>query len=194
MCSFIFFSCSKIVFNSSLHSLSDISILVIYCRNLVNSDFASSSESRDACVEAWKSNPHSLRTTKGGDDVEALSTKVQVGRMSTAETISTSTPSKSDFAASPGSNTNALATMFHRHLLLTVKDPVLYFGRCAVILVTNCIFAFVYWNARGTSQQQVPYQLWLFMWFMVSTLMYKTSIFETIFIAYFSLHVSLCTF
>ncbi|KAL7529864.1 hypothetical protein ACHAXR_004156, partial [Thalassiosira sp. AJA248-18] len=129
--------------------------------NLVNSDFASGSESREVCVEAWKSDPHPFKT-KRVVDVKAGATKDQVMRqMSTAETIGSISGGKSDFT--PGSS---LATMFHRHLLLTVNDPVLYLGRCAVILVTNCIFAFVYWNARGTSQQQVPNQTWLFIWFM----------------------------
>ena len=146
-------------------------------RNLVNSDFASSTESRDVCVDAWKSNPCPLKTKI--DDVEAVASKskIQTTRVMSTVTVTTTTSTstygpkakRNDSDSSKSTGTGAFATMFHRHLLLTVKDPVLYLGRCAVILVTNCIFAFVYWNARGASQQQVAYQVWLFMWFMVST-------------------------
>ena len=125
----------------------------------MNSDFASC-EAREVCVEAWKTDPHP-RVVK----IETGTTSNKVmSRLSTVETVD-SIPNVVNHNLGT-LRVSSFITMFHRHLLLTVKDPVLYLGRCAVIFVTNCIFALVYWNARDKDQQQATNQVWLFMWFM----------------------------
>ena len=58
-----------------------------------------------------------------------------------------------------------LAIMFRRHSCLIVRDPVLYLGRCVMILITNIVFAFVYWNARKWDQSQAPNKHFLNIWF-----------------------------
>lgn len=58
-----------------------------------------------------------------------------------------------------------LAIMFRRHSSLIVRDPVLYLGRCVMILITNLVFAFVYWNARKWEQSQAPNKHFLNIWF-----------------------------
>lgn len=55
--------------------------------------------------------------------------------------------------------------MFRRHATLIFRDPVLYLGRCIMILVTNIVFAFVYWNAREYDQSQVSNKHFLNIWF-----------------------------
>lgn len=58
-----------------------------------------------------------------------------------------------------------LMIMFRRHASLIVRDPVLYLGRCVMILITNVVFAFVYWNARKWEQSQAPNKHFLNIWF-----------------------------
>ena len=58
-----------------------------------------------------------------------------------------------------------LVVMFRRHASLIVRDPVLYLGRCVMILMTNLVFAFVYWNARKWEQSQAPNKHFLNIWF-----------------------------
>ena len=55
--------------------------------------------------------------------------------------------------------------MFRRHFLLIARDPVLYVGRACIILLTNLVFAFVYWNARVFDQSQVINKHFLNIWF-----------------------------
>lgn len=54
--------------------------------------------------------------------------------------------------------------MFRRHGALIARDPVLYLGRCLMILVSNLIFAFVYWNAREYDQSQAVNKHFLNTW------------------------------
>lgn len=57
-----------------------------------------------------------------------------------------------------------LKIMFRRHAALVVRDPVLYLGRCVMILVSNLIFSFVYWNAREYDQSQAANKHFLNLW------------------------------
>lgn len=59
-----------------------------------------------------------------------------------------------------------LKIMFRRHGKLIVRDPVLYVGRCAIILVTNLVFGFVYWNARTYEQDQALNKFFLNIWYV----------------------------
>jgi len=56
--------------------------------------------------------------------------------------------------------------MFRRHALLIVRDPILYLGRMAIFFFSNLFFAFVYFNARGMSQEQVLNKVWIAIWFI----------------------------
>ena len=58
-----------------------------------------------------------------------------------------------------------LKVMFRRHVALILRDPVLYLGRCVMILITNLVFAFVYWNARKWDQSQAANKHFLNIWF-----------------------------
>ena len=55
--------------------------------------------------------------------------------------------------------------MFRRHFLLIARDPVLYIGRAIIVLATNLVFAFVYWNARTFDQSQAINKHFLNIWF-----------------------------
>ena len=55
--------------------------------------------------------------------------------------------------------------MTKRHGLLIVRDPILYLGRCVIFLVSNSLFAFVYWNSRPNTQDQAINKFWLCIWF-----------------------------
>jgi hypothetical protein len=57
-----------------------------------------------------------------------------------------------------------LQVMFRRHATLIVRDPILYLGRCIVVLITNLLFAFVYWKSRDYLQAQAPNKYFLNLW------------------------------
>eukprot|EP00656_Telonema_subtile_P050491 TRINITY_DN6551_c0_g1_i1.p1 TRINITY_DN6551_c0_g1~~TRINITY_DN6551_c0_g1_i1.p1 ORF type:complete len:557 (-),score=114.32 TRINITY_DN6551_c0_g1_i1:55-1725(-) len=59
-----------------------------------------------------------------------------------------------------------LRALFSRSALLVFKDPVVYFGRSAMMLLANCFFSVVYVHARNRTQEQVLNRLWLMMWFV----------------------------
>ncbi|CAB9505534.1 Putative white-brown complex homolog protein 30 [Seminavis robusta] len=59
-----------------------------------------------------------------------------------------------------------LQIMFRRHFKLIIRDPVLYVGRMVMILISNLVFAFVYWNARDYLQSQVPNKHFINIWFV----------------------------
>lgn len=59
-----------------------------------------------------------------------------------------------------------LKIMFRRHSRLIVRDPVLYLGRCGIVLVTNLVFGFVYWNARTNEQDQALNKYFLNIWYV----------------------------
>jgi ABC-2 type transporter len=56
--------------------------------------------------------------------------------------------------------------MLRRHFMMVYRDPILYIGRTLVFLITNMIFAFVYWNARVFTQNQALNKMWVTVWFM----------------------------
>lgn len=58
-----------------------------------------------------------------------------------------------------------LGIMIHRHGLLIARDPILYIGRCVAGLFFNIFFAFVYWNAREYTQEQLLNKMWIHIWF-----------------------------
>jgi len=57
-----------------------------------------------------------------------------------------------------------MGIMMRRHTTLVLRDPILYLGRCLIIFLTNCVFAFVYWNARDFSQEQATNKMWVAVW------------------------------
>jgi ABC-type multidrug transport system ATPase subunit len=64
---------------------------------------------------------------------------------------------------------NELQIMFRRHFQLVVRDPILYLARLIMFLVSNAIFAFVYWKARENKQDQVINKVWIIIWFISVT-------------------------
>ena len=56
--------------------------------------------------------------------------------------------------------------MFRRHLTMILRDPILYIGRCFIFLISNLIFAIVYWNARDFTQDQALNKMWVSIWFV----------------------------
>ena len=111
--------------------------------DLVNADF-SSPEEVDSILNKWKekSPQHSSFFHVADDDVQ----EGVVGGI---------TRSCGD----------ELSIMFRRHSRLIVRDPVLYVGRAFIILITNLVFAFVYWNARKFEQSQAINKHFLNIWF-----------------------------
>jgi ABC-type multidrug transport system ATPase subunit len=56
--------------------------------------------------------------------------------------------------------------MLRRHFVLVYRDPILYIGRSLVFLVSNLIFAFVYWAAREPLQEQALNKMWITIWYI----------------------------
>lgn len=56
--------------------------------------------------------------------------------------------------------------MFRRHFTMVFRDPILYIGRALVFLVSNLIFAFVYWSARDPIQSQALNKMWVTIWYI----------------------------
>lgn len=78
--------------------------------------------------------------------------------------------------------------MFRRHAALIFRDPVLYLGRAIMILVTNLVFAFVYWSARDFDQSQAVNKHFLNIWFAgVATNSESTRLFRYILVFEMSL-------
>jgi len=64
--------------------------------------------------------------------------------------------------------------LLQRHFKIVYRDPVLYLGRCIVALVMNCVFAFVYNNAKKNTQDQTMNKAWLCVWYMTIPVMFGT--------------------
>jgi hypothetical protein len=68
-----------------------------------------------------------------------------------------------------GGPSNSLAReiciLFRRQSVNMLRDPI-YLGRCAMFLVVNSLIAFVYWNTRPFTQDQVVNKIWLSLWFV----------------------------
>ena len=124
--------------------------------NLINTDFTPSVSSRgahprDVCVDAWISDP----SPRGQLDEEACISKqvperVNGGLRSVPANISRRDIGNSqegsvqlDPPAITSSSSSQLKAMIQRHWLLIVKDPILYLGRCVVMLFTNSAFSLV---------------------------------------------------
>jgi hypothetical protein len=59
-----------------------------------------------------------------------------------------------------------ISIMFRRHVLLIIRDPILYIGRCFVFLIMNFIFALVYLSARDWDQDQAANKMWINIWWV----------------------------
>ena len=71
-----------------------------------------------------------------------------------------------------------MQVMLRRHFVLVYRDPILYIGRSFVFLVSNLIFAFVYWSAREPVQEQALNKMWIIIWYLsVSTNMGVVAVF-----------------
>ena len=118
--------------------------------DLVNSDF-SRDEDVKAILDAWEeqygNSTHHSSKQKMNDNDE---TDVQDGVVKVK-----GTPLATE-----------IGVVFSRHARLIVRDPILYVGRCVIFLFMNSIFSFVYWNARGNSQDQVFNKFWIQVWFV----------------------------
>lgn len=147
--------------------------------NLINTDFTPIISScgihpRDVCVDAWASDP----SPRGQFDEEACISeqmpdrvygslqRVQNNISQVSERRISQRNLQLDSPTVKPSSFSQLKAMIQRHWLLIVKDPILYLGRCVVMLVTNSAFSLVYWNARRKDQEQAPNHVWLFMWWM----------------------------
>jgi len=62
--------------------------------------------------------------------------------------------------------TEEMSVMLRRHFTLVIRDPILYLGRCVIFLVSCLIFAFVYWNSRDFTAEQVLNKMWVTVWFV----------------------------
>jgi len=119
--------------------------------DLVNADF-STAEEVDTILDTWEdrrpdgnNTPGSFHGTTKADDSDV------------AEGID-------DPARRP--LVREIAIMFRRHVTLILRDPILYLGRSVIFMVTNMVFAFVYWNARVYSQDQATNKLWVAIWYI----------------------------
>ena len=111
--------------------------------DLVNSDFSEESEVT-AVLDAWEEHKAASSHHPSGkiefDGQEGI-VKVQRAHLSTE-----------------------IAIMFHRHLQLIVRDPILYVGRCVIFLLMCLVFALVYLNARENTQEQSLNKFWILIW------------------------------
>lgn len=110
--------------------------------DLVNADFSSEGEVVKL-LDAWEErSPDMTASVSGHDDAEPDG--VTGGRHR--------------------SFMNEVKIMFRRHATFIFRDPVLYLGRCVMILFTNLIFSFVYWSAREYDQTQAVNKHFLNTW------------------------------
>jgi hypothetical protein len=58
-----------------------------------------------------------------------------------------------------------ICILFRRQSVHMLRDPI-YLGRCAMFLVANSFIAFIYWNTRPFTQDQVMNKIWLSLWFV----------------------------
>ena len=58
-----------------------------------------------------------------------------------------------------------LSIILHRHFIMTLRDPVLYLGRCIFFLLSNMVFAAVFWNVRDYTQDQAINLIWVHIFF-----------------------------
>ncbi|CAB9519407.1 Putative white-brown complex homolog protein 30 [Seminavis robusta] len=113
--------------------------------DLVNSDF-SSPEEVDRILNEWEeTNPNRAGSVHGTDNDDDGQKGIAAG-----------------LHRNPCTD---MMIMFRRHARLIVRDPVLYVGRCIIILVTNVVFGFVYWSARVQEQAQAPNKHFINIWF-----------------------------
>ena len=115
--------------------------------DLVNSDF-SSDKDVDRILHQWES-------TKGNINKSAHHAPI----MADDEQSGVADGQKR-------ANAKEVVIMFRRHMTLIVRDPVLYLGQCAIFLIANLVFEFVYWNARDFTQDQAQNKLWINLWFI----------------------------
>jgi hypothetical protein len=71
-------------------------------------------------------------------------------------------------------------TVLSRQFLLAMRDPTLYLGRMAAMLIANCFFALIYWKARAYEQQYVTAKYYLIGWLIaVPTMLAVVVVFAT---------------
>jgi len=68
-----------------------------------------------------------------------------------------------------------LSILLRRHLLLVIRDPVVYLGRCVFFLIANLIFAFGYWKARDFTQDQALNMVWVTLWLVGGTCIFDSA-------------------
>jgi ABC-type multidrug transport system ATPase subunit len=57
-----------------------------------------------------------------------------------------------------------VVTMFRRHGLLALRDPMLYSGRIVMFLLCTVFFAIIYVRARARNQEQALQRMWYVIW------------------------------
>jgi len=57
-----------------------------------------------------------------------------------------------------------ILTTVHKEVLIIIRDPMLYTGRCVVFVVISMFFSLVYIKSRDRNQDQVLARLWLLLW------------------------------
>lgn len=120
--------------------------------DLVNSDF-SSSEDVDRILDTWESRRATFGYNASG------STHGSNNEMDTEFSEGVDDPTRRPLA-------REIAIMFRRQISLVIRDPILYLGRCAIFLITNMVFGFVYWNARAYTQDQATNKMWISIWYI----------------------------
>ena len=61
---------------------------------------------------------------------------------------------------------NQVKTLFNRHLILSIRDPLMYTGRMIFFLLCGIFFATVYIESRDYTLEQSLSRVFLFMWIM----------------------------
>jgi len=124
-----------------------------YYLELINSDFSPASKKQtDEIITAYQH--HNVHGTNASSSFSR--DVIDLGRSDCKE----------------GNLMKSNLIMLKRHLIMTLRDPVLYLGRCAAALVMNCIFAIVYWDARHYTQDQVMAKAWLVVWYFSVPIMF----------------------
>jgi ABC-type multidrug transport system ATPase subunit len=135
--------------------------------DLVNSDF-SGEEDVTKILDQWTGTQGANQSTHGADPSTHDSNK------NGSDDDNVGADRVDELQNSSG--LKEVSIMFRRHLTLISRDPILYVGRCLMFLISCCVFAFVYWNARKFELDQIFNKMWVQVWFVAVPTNSKLSI------------------
>ncbi|QDZ19957.1 ATP-binding cassette transporter [Chloropicon primus] len=122
--------------------------------DLVNREFTSPKEV-DYMIDSWKA--YSDKETRNPDSyLHKIAEEIANQKKGRGGSLPEPEPS-------PGA-LSQVGTLLKRQTILTIRDPIMYFGRAVAFLVACTFFSFVYLESRERTQSQAPYKLFLFMW------------------------------